>query len=239
MPTDLTSIGSSIGINVTGQQVAQLGTGFLQTIVYFLLGLLVVGVFGFLGWIVARSLRFNKKILILKKVNGRVEKVGKDRAIEFRYDQLGDAVFLLQKRKKYLPIPTLQTARNEFTYFIREDGEWINVDYPDIDENMRKMKVHFTDTDLRLARTAMYKNLKDRYNKPKFMEKYGPIVVNAVFLAIVMIGMIFLVNQMTNTQNAINRGIDSTNQLVATANNILASLNNICSNAHVTPAAVG
>ena len=69
-------------------------------------------------------MKYNKKIVIFEKINGRFEPTRKDRAMELKFGRAGDTVFYLAKNRKYLPVPVIQTGRRKYWFAIREDGEW-------------------------------------------------------------------------------------------------------------------
>ncbi|KKL14328.1 hypothetical protein LCGC14_2516770, partial [marine sediment metagenome] len=81
--------------------------------------------------------RYNKKIVIHKKIHGIWQKVDTDYATEIVVEGRGIKLFFLKRLRtnfgRYLSLPRIQTGLNEYWYFVGEDGEWINITLGDID----------------------------------------------------------------------------------------------------------
>jgi len=132
-------------------------------------------------------------IPLYKKIGNRVIKVAVYKAKDFKIGLAGDKLWFVPKVKKYIPCGTLQTAPNEYTFFEREDGEWINIDMPDIDEDMKKAKVKYVNSDMRSQRIAISNIIDQRFaNKKSWWEQYGHLVTHIIFYMIVCICMVVI-----------------------------------------------
>jgi len=60
--------------------------------------------------------------------------------MDYNISMAGDKLWYVPKAKKYIGVGSLQSAPNEYSYFEREDGEWINFEIPDIDEKIEKSR---------------------------------------------------------------------------------------------------
>ena len=149
-------------------------------------------------------------------------------------------VLYLKKIKKFVPIPTIQTGRDEYWFFIRKDGEWINVGIEDFDEKSREVKVYFLDKEMRYARAALQKNLKERYAKLTFLEKYGGMIVWATLCLIIIIGFVLFMDKMLEITGSIDSmmktaGIE-TERVLEAAEKVINKLNVLEASSGIKPA---
>jgi hypothetical protein len=91
-----------------------------------------------------------------------------------------------------LPVGQLQTKPNEFWYWIRKDGEWINYIQTNIDETSKKMGVKFVQEDMRLQRLATERLLEQRLMNKSFWEKWGTTVMMIIVFLVIAICMVLI-----------------------------------------------
>lgn len=208
----------------------------LNTGVILIIILITSALFAFGLYVFAMRLKFKKKIVIFEKINNRYEPAGTDTAMDFKVGLGGDTVLFLRKRKKYLPNPTIQTGRRSYWYAIREDGEWINIGIEDLDEKTKQMKIAFVDTDVRYSRTALQRNLRERYDKLTFMQKYGGMVAYSTLILVTCIGIWLVSDKMFDIVSLVADQVTLANQLAERQEAILGALDNICSTSGLRPA---
>lgn len=177
-----------------------------------LAGVLAIGIFYFI-----QTLKYNKKIVLFRKVNNKIEIALVDKGMFQRIGMAGDYWLLLKKLKKTLPRPKLQIAKNVYWYFEREDGEWINFLIEDIDEVQKKAGAYFVDEDMRLQRLGIQKNLLERYKKQSFWDKYGTTILGIGFVLVVVICLIVLFNKLKDLIEAIPPLVNAIAQLAEAA----------------------
>jgi ABC-type multidrug transport system fused ATPase/permease subunit len=182
---------------------------------------------GIATYFIVVRLRYKNKIVIWEKVNGRFEITGRDKAMEMPLSRFGETVFYLQKRKKYLPRPNKQVGRRMYFFFIRDDGQWINVDMEDIDTKSKRMRIHFTDKSMNYARTQIERALKERYDKPNFFEKYGTIIVSVVFVVLIGILTWLLFDKWIELARITNEGVTQSNLLMEKSAVVMDKLGNL------------
>jgi len=121
----------------------------------------------------------------------------------------GDKLWYVPKAKKYIGVGSLQSAPNEYSYFEREDGEWINFEIPDIDEKMKKAGVKYLQQDMRSQRIAISNILEQRFSDQKsWWEKYGNLVTYTIFYLVVAISMVVIFYQWSNIADKIGALFD-------------------------------
>lgn len=169
-----------------------LNLGFFGNLVLWLvLSVFIVGIAGFFiwRWLVRRTFRY--KICVFGLVGGLPRRRWIDTAKAVPVGRAGDKLFYFKKARRWMPPPTIQVGANEFWYWEREDGELINIGLQDLDAVHRRMNVKFVDTDMRMQRLGIEKNLEFRHVKQKFWDKYGMMIMNVV--AYVMMAMMIIV----------------------------------------------
>jgi len=188
---------ADIGIGSIGTALLIL---FIAIVVFLLIG---VGIF---IWIRKKQLKYF--IPLYKRIGNRVIKLAVYKAKDFKIGSAGDKLWFVPKVKKYIPCGTLQTAPNEYSHFEREDGEWINVDFPDIDEDMKKIGVKYVNSDMRSQRISISNIIDQRFaGKKSWWEQYGHIVTYIIFYLVVSVAMVVIFYQWSDI-------VDKTNMLL-------------------------
>jgi len=190
--------------------------------------LVIVGIV-ILTWFLARNWKFNKKIIIWEKVDGRWKVNARDRATELRIKNSGDTCFYFLKRKKYVPRGVIQTGAKIYWYAIREDGQYVNIGMSDIDFTMREAGVKYLDKEVAYARTALQKTFEKRYEGDSWLAKNWPILFGS---GIVIILVVFLWLGIRDYAKVAETGkivLESAVRVNEASEKILSALNNICS----------
>lgn len=193
------------------------GIGLLLVIVVISVLLAIVTVF------IIQYIKFNKKILLFRKVGNQNVPVLSDRAMFSRIGNAGDYWCQLRKFKKILPRPRIQMRKNEYWFYERDDGEWINFSLSDFDEQMRNMKAHYVDEDMRLQRLGIQKNLRDRFNKVTFWQRYGGMITSFLFVLVVSIMFIVLAKEWSKAINNTSLMADAVREMAIQVKNMKGS----------------
>jgi len=172
-----------------GMDIGSIGIALL----IFVIAIVIIGMIGFAVFLSMKKKRLKYTIPLHKMIGNNVIRIGTYKAQDFKIGKAGDKLWYIPKLKKYISCATLQTAPNEYTHFEREDGEWINVSYPDIDVEMKQAKVKYIQTDMRSNRIAISNLLDQRFaSKKSFWEKYGQMIAKVIFYMIVCICMVVI-----------------------------------------------
>lgn len=221
----LSDILSSFGIEV---EIGGLFgfTNILQAFVFFLVfGFLVGGI----TYYIANRKKYNKKIEIFEEVNGKAVPTGIDLAREIVLPGTSIRAFFLKKRKFYIPRPSIQTGIGHYWYFIRRDGEWINIGLKNLNQEMNELKIHYDHTDMRMSNASLKKLIERNYKKLNWLKEYAPYI--AMGMLIFMLGLVafLVVNQAQDITSGLSSTADSFGESIDTFNSILISMDNICS----------
>lgn len=128
---------------------------------------------------------------------------------------------------KWLPVGKIQTAPNEYWYFIRpQDNEWINFSLSDISEIQSKAGVKFVSEDMRLQRLATERLLEQRLLDKTFWEKWGTTIMLVIVFLVIAVCMVIIFYQFSKV-------IDKVSPLVDTMDKGLKILVNECGKNYV------
>jgi len=202
-------------------------SGLIPVITFFIFFIIIAILIAILAYFIAIMKIYNKKIQIFEKIGGRIILTKKDRAREIKIGNTGDTAFRTRKTKKILPTPSIQSGKRVYWFYIREDNEWINFGIGDIDEEMRQIKAHFLDKEMRYARTQLQKSMQERYQKITFLEKYGGLLVWTFFLIIMGIVMWLWFDKLTEMAGVAKDSLESARQVQELAKDTLISVDNI------------
>jgi len=179
----------------------------------------VVCLTGVIIFLYINKRKYKYKIPLTKKVGNRTIRVKTFLAKDFPIGRAGDKLWLVKGIKKYISPATLQTAPNEFTHHEREDGEWINVEYPDVDEQMKQLKVKFVQQDMRSNRIAIADILEQRFKDQKsFWEKWGNMIMQLIFYLVVTMMMIVIFYQWSDIVTKVAGLVDKLDGMEAIKN---------------------
>jgi hypothetical protein len=196
-------------LGLGGIKLGTIGNVFLWI---FIIIVLVGSIAGFIIWWVMRK-AYSKQIWIFGKVAGVPMLKFIDKAKLVAFGMAGDKLIYLKKSKKYLSPPQIQMGKNIYWYYEREDGEFINFSLNDLDEILKKAGCYYVDTDMRMQRLGIEKNLRDRLDRKSWLEKYGALVGGIVFMIMVTVCLVVLFSKLKDVATAIDSMASSVGQM--------------------------
>jgi hypothetical protein len=202
-------------LGLGGIKIGTIGTVFLWI---FVLLVLFGGIAGFIIWWVMRK-AYNKNIWIFGKVAGVPMLKFIDKAKTIKFGMAGDRLIYLKKTKKYLSPPQIQMGKDIYWYYEREDGEYINFSLDDLDEILKKAGCYYVDTDMRMQRLGIEKNLRDRLDKKSWLEKYGALVGGIVFMIMVTVCLVVLFSKLKDVATAIDMMANNVGKMATAVEN--------------------
>ena len=231
MATDLVSQGKDL-IGIGG------GSGVDVGLILLIVGLIII--FGIVSavaaFLIAMKRQYKIRVKKFERVNGKFQEVGMIKAKTIPVGTGGDSAILLQKPKKMLPMPTIQTGINTYWYFVSDDGEWINFGPGDFDEDRKTMGAHMLDKEMRYARTSLQQMSKERYEGETFFQKYGGMIAYAALIIVTAVGFFLIVREMASTAQASNAAIETSKEVLKEVARILGSVDNIKGGSGISPA---
>ena len=178
--------------------------------------------------------RFNIKISLFEKVNGRYINTRMCKAMELNYSDSGEKAIFIKELKRYRAKPTAQSGTNTYWLALDDEGNLINFTMPDIDVLQREMKIETTETESRANRIAFQKALGDRLKKKEsFWDKYGKTIMNIIFIIVATLAIIYILAEVGKILGTIANLDDKQAILQEGQNKILTGLDNIVSRMHI------
>jgi len=205
MPDLLSTAGDTFGFSSWNVGLGTMGTFTL----FIVLALLIAGGGGFLFYWWWSKKVYSQKIKVFAMMGKQPMLKYEDKARIIPVGYAGDKLFLMKKQKRALPPPTIQMGFKEWWYWEREDGELINIGLDNLDEIQRQLGIQFVDTDMRMQRLGIEKNLQFRLQKQSFWEKYGGMIANGIFYVLVTLMLIVLFLQWRKVAEAVSGAVAS------------------------------
>jgi len=212
---ELVGIGSGGGVDGT------------IVLIFVVSALIFMGICAFGTWFFIRWWQYKYRIVIFQRINGQFQETTRKKARIVPVGKGGDQAILLNRPQKILPMPSIQSGKNTFNYFVSDDGEWINFSFGDFDEDRRKVGSQFLDKEMRYARTSLQHMGEERYDTKGFWEKYGGMVAYAVLILVTCIGLWLIVDKMVEFHSISSQVMETGKQVLEKANQILGNVDSI------------
>ena len=185
------------------------GAGEVGTIALVIgVSVLVMALVGVLIYVVMMKKTYVFKIHVWRRVGNQPTRVGIFKAKSIPVGAAGDTLWFVKGLKKYLPPGTIQSAPNEYWYWIREDTEWINFGTGDLDEHQKRAGVKYIHADMRMQRLATDRLLEQRLMQKSFWEKYQHVLMTIAFFLIIAISLVIFMYMFGKTTDKVNQILD-------------------------------
>lgn len=195
------------------------GSTFITVILVIVVSLMILGLS-----ILALVLYFNAKkykfrIPLYNKIGNIPTRIAVLKSKPVSFGKAGDQLWFVKGKgiKKWIPPATIQSAKNEFWHWIREDGEWVNFCMTDLDEMSKKAGINYVKQDARLTRLAIERLLEQRFNKQGFWEKWGVVIGYVIFFLIITVALVIFFHQYGKTVAITGQIMDKANQILERA----------------------
>lgn len=222
----LSQVGVDLGTNSGGIKF-----NFIADIIIF--GILAL-IAGLVTWYVIDKKSYNKTIVKFREVNGISKRIGVEKAKEIILPGTSVRAFYLKKSKFYIPRPSIESAQDEFWFFIRKDGEWINVGLTNVNDELTRLGLHFDHTDMRMANAALKKLIDTSYKKGSWIKEWAPYIGFGAIIIMLGIAGYLVINESAKITTAAASNVDVLREITITMKDILTSANNIASSSGVT-----
>jgi hypothetical protein len=216
-----------LGFDISGYMPDFAGIG--QSVLTGLFFFIVIIALGVMGWLWLENKKYKYRIDVFENLGGtRYVKTLTDRAKVISVGAGGEELLWLRKKKAYRTAYARKMGKNLIWFAIGQDGYWYNVTLGDLDAKQGELDIEPIDRDMRYMHVAIRKNIENRYKKVKFMEKYGTIIMNSLFLIIMLFGLYFLITKLGDASSAAGAAAEASRQTMEMAKQVLGALENIC-----------
>lgn len=207
------------GFGISGSTITILGIIFILTAVICIV-----------AYILFDRNQYSRKIIVFENISGQgFQPIFNDRARLIRLGSGGEEILYLKKKKVYRTAYGKKMGKNTYWFVIGQDGYWYNSVLGDLDAKMGMLDIEPIDRDMRYMHVAIRKNIEERYNQVKFLEKYGTILMSGLFLVIMLVGIFFLLDKIANISSEVGNAVSVGNELAQANKQILSSLDNVIS----------
>lgn len=218
------------------QALPNVNFGNISNVIIWFIGILfLIAVLSLIAWLVIRMLKYKFKIVIFGKVSGKWEIIKVDRAMLIPYGKGGDKVMYLRKTKRTIPLPSLQSGKNTYYMCLREDDELINFEMEDLDKLQKQMGAKFLDKEMRYARVSLQGHFKERYDRPKFWDKYGALVINVVAIVLIMVMLFLIIDKVLDGASTLNRMLETQEKIQDLNLKVLNAIEQVTAGSGIRP----
>lgn len=196
----------------------------------------ILGMIGLLIYINFVKKQYFIKIHVFKLVGNVPTRIAIHVAKPVPFGMAGDQLWRVAPNKamqkpfkiiKWLPVGKMQTAPNEYWYYIRpQDNEWVNFTLKDIGKIQEEMGVRFVNEDMRLQRLATERLLEQRLLDKTFWEKWGTTIMMIIVFLVIAVCMVIIFYQWSKL-------LDKMTPLVTTMDNAMKLVVNKCGDGFV------
>lgn len=204
-------------------------TSILMYIVIAVLIIIIVGG-GFALWAFTyiQKKKFNIKIQLFEKINGKYRPTRVLKAMELNYSDSGEKAIFIKELKRYRPKPTAQMGEKVYWLALDDENNLINIEMQDVDFLLREMKVETTETESRANRIAFQKALGDRLkHKESFWDKYGKTIMTLIYIILISLAIIFILSKVGNMIGSVSDVVTKIGETQDKQGQILTALDNI------------
>jgi len=205
--------------------------GSLLTTFLIIVILATIGIFAF---VYLDHRKYKYKIEVYENLGGkRYTRTIKDTAKIVKVGDGGEQILWLKRSKCYRTAYGRKMDNNTFWFAIGQDGYWYNITLGDLDAKQGELDIEPIDRDMRYMHVAIRKNIQDRYKKQNAFEKYGTIIMNAIFLIIMLFGMWFLIDKFGDVASANQTAAAASEKAMQLAQQVLGNADKVCASSGI------
>lgn len=173
------------------------GSTFLNVIFIIVISLFIIGLVAVLIVLRVNAKKYKYKIPLYTKVGNIPTRIAVAKAKPVPFGRAGDQLWFVKGKgiKKWIAPASIQSAKNEFWHWIREDGEWVNFSMQDLDTISKQAGVKYVKQEARLTRLAIDRLLEQRLMNKSFWEKWGVIIGYVIFFLVITIALVIFFHQ--------------------------------------------
>lgn len=224
----LGNLGVDTDLNI-GAGIGSIFSNFMILFLFLIAGGLVT------YWYISKK-SYNKTIHIFEDVNNSPAPMGQDKAKEITLPFTSVRAFYLKNRKIYLPRASIQTGKNNYWYFIREDGEWVNVTLESLNTKLKQLRIKYDHTDMRMANASLKKLVEKNYKKLNWLKEYAPYIGFAIIIIMLGIGGYLTMSEANKVVSSASANVETLGSIAEHLDNILVNIDKISSTSGIRDA---
>lgn len=176
------------GLGVDSSFFSNIGAKAGDFMFYFIIFLVIATIVGIGFYFLYQKKIYNKTLVIFEEVNGRAVQTQQLKGRETTIPKTTIQVLQL-KSGQVLPKPVLKMGKDSYLFFIRDDGEWINFEFTNLNKELVKLDIKYNHVDMRYANSSLKELIKENHGSKDFWSQYGAWVIMGGF--VILIGIAF------------------------------------------------
>jgi len=222
-------MGQIAGFEIPFDMPSFSGSGIAITISIVLALFVIVAGLIILIWAIYRAKVYKYRIVHFENIaNAGYQHTFTDKARLVKIGDGGEEIFYLRKTKSFRTAYGRKQGRNIFWFAKGQDGYWYNFLLGDLDAKFGILDVEPVDRDMRMMHVAIRKNITERYRKLNVMEKYGGIIISAVFIIILIVGGWFLLDKIGDIASQLGSTLKANEAVSETLLKVVGKLDTLC-----------
>jgi hypothetical protein len=140
----------------------------------------------------------------------------------------GEEILYLRKKKVFRTAYGRKMGKNTYWFARGQDGYDYNCTLGDLDAKMGMLDIEPIDRDMRYMHVAIRKNITERYRKIGFMEKYGTLMINGIFLLIMVGAVWLLIDNCAELINQATGAVEAAKIVIEPITQALSKVDSLC-----------
>lgn len=152
---------------------------------------------------------YKKTIHWFEVIGNKPQPNGEDKVKEIIVPGSNLPIFKLKGKSFFLPRGTIQTGKDHYWYFIRNNREIVNFTLGDLNKQMKDMQLDFDHTDMRYA-LANLRAIIDRNYKDKSMpwwKLYKDQITIVIYIFVLTLSFWFIAAKLGQVVQTVNTGL--------------------------------
>lgn len=225
------SVGETISGFTSGFSFGGLSNAINIAVILFVIAV-ITGVITY--WFAIAS-KYNKKIIIWENIAGQgYVPTRRDKARVIKIGDGGEEVLELKKHKVYRTAYGKKIGKNTYAFAIGSDGYWYNITFGNLDTKLRELGVEPVDRDMRYMHVAIRRNIKDRYEKITFLQKYGGLLAYTALIAVTGVMMWLLFDKFLDIGSTVASAVQTAADVNKESARLLAGIDSLRSGSGIT-----
>ena len=213
------------GVNIPKVNI----TGFLSSSFIYILIIIIVGMIIIVAVALLLFMKtYNRKIEVYENISGAgYQRTLTTRARRVKLSLTGEEILKTLSGGTYLTAYGRKIGKNTYMFVKGTDGYLYNSVHGDFDTKLAMLDIEPIDRDVRMFHISMARMNQANYQKQKFMEKYGNVMLGFIFLIVMIGGMWVLIGQITKATTSLANTAETNADVAKIIQQEIVAYNNI------------
>ncbi len=195
--------------NLEGFSLGGLPGGTTQILLVIAVFIFFAGIIFAIYSLVRAGKSFNKTIYWFEEVGHKPVPTGIDKAKEIIMPGSNIPILYIKAKNMYLPRPTIQTGKDRYWYFIKNNREIVNFSLANLNDEMKTAGLDFDHTDMRYGlanlKAIIHRNYREKAEP--WWRLYKDVISLVILIFMLTIAFWFIASKQGETAQLINQGL--------------------------------